>query len=395
MHIIPQNTCSCIGVIFLIFFKKGCGFMWNEKLKNGKVRYVERYKDPITLETKKVSIVMEKDTAANRKKALEELTRKIDALTSLAKPQNATLSTLYDNYIAYQSKTVKLSTLERNTRTLKKLITLFGPKSIIDNLTVQYINDKLFSTGCEIATLNEYLRRFKAMLNWAYLNDYTNNYKLIQKLQYFKEDKTHREKIKDKYLEPDEIKLLLKCMQEGNCWKWYYLTEFLVLSGLRIGEAVALNDKDVNDVIHITKTYDAINKVITTPKTLTSNRDVYIQPELETLIKRYRLFRAEDNLSRGISSTLFFNDKKGNYLSYYAYEKYLKDTSEKVLNRKITAHTLRHTHASLLLAEGVSIETISRRLGHENSKVTKEIYLHVTQKIVQSDNQQIKEAKIL
>ncbi|MFR8313824.1 MAG: hypothetical protein ACLVBP_16545 [Ruminococcus sp.] len=37
-----------------------------------------------------------------------------------------------------------------------------------------------------------------------------------------------------------------------------------------------------------------------------------------------------------------------------------------------------HTHASLLLEQGISIDTISRRLGHENSDVTREIYLHVT-----------------
>jgi integrase len=66
-----------------------------------------------------------------------------------------------------------------------------------------------------------------------------------------------------------------------------------------------------------------------------------------------------------------------------------------VLGRRITAHALRHTHASLLLAEGIDIDTISRRLGHENSKVTKEIYLHVTQKIIESDNEKLSKVNIL
>lgn len=55
----------------------------------------------------------------------------------------------------------------------------------------------------------------------------------------------------------------------------------------------------------------------------------------------------------------------------------------------ITVHALRHTHASLLLEKGVSIDTISRRLGHKNSKITREIYLHVTEKLKEKDNSQI------
>lgn len=55
----------------------------------------------------------------------------------------------------------------------------------------------------------------------------------------------------------------------------------------------------------------------------------------------------------------------------------------------ITVHALRHTHASLLLEKGVSIDMISRRLGHKNSKITREIYLHVTEKLKEKDNSQI------
>lgn len=43
------------------------------------------------------------------------------------------------------------------------------------------------------------------------------------------------------------------------------------------------------------------------------------------------------------------------------------------------------TCASLFLANGVSVDTISRRLGHSDSKITKEIYLHMTGKLKQAD----------
>ena len=67
----------------------------------------------------------------------------------------------------------------------------------------------------------------------------------------------------------------------------------------------------------------------------------------------------------------------------------------RVLDRSITAHALRHTHASLLLAQGVDVDTIARRLGHENSKITKEIYLHITQQLKERDNEQIKKIQML
>ena len=44
-----------------------------------------------------------------------------------------------------------------------------------------------------------------------------------------------------------------------------------------------------------------------------------------------------------------------------------------------TPHSLRHTHATLLIAEGVSIPTVSRRLGHSDITTTSKIYVHAIQ----------------
>ena len=44
---------------------------------------------------------------------------------------------------------------------------------------------------------------------------------------------------------------------------------------------------------------------------------------------------------------------------------------------EITFHALRHTHASQLIASGVDIVTISKRLGHAKPSVTLAIYAHM------------------
>ena len=60
-----------------------------------------------------------------------------------------------------------------------------------------------------------------------------------------------------------------------------------------------------------------------------------------------------------------------------------------------SAHTLRHTHASLLIEQGVDIEYISRRLGHKNSRLTREIYIHVTTKMRERENERLREVRLL
>lgn len=374
--------------------------MWVEKLPDGKFKFRERYKDPLTSRWKKVSITMDKDNAGTRKKASSELARQIDEALNAYKQKEYTLEDLYNAYILYQSKAVKMSTFERNKRTLRKLVNLLGKNAIVDNLTTQYINKTLLSLEQNPGTLNEYLKRFKAMLNWGYTNDYVNNRLIIEKLGYFP-DVPHPIKIKDKYLEPDEIEKLLKKMGDSlskNNMRWCYLTKFMLLSGLRAGEAIALELGDIDEtegVIHVTKTYDHVNKIVTTTKTTTSTRDVYIQSELSTLISQIKHWQKKYCMEKGFRSKLLFPGHNGNYINYYSFEKYLKENAVAAIGRPISSHCLRHTHASLLFADRISIDTISRRLGHENSKVTREIYLHVTKKLIEYDNAQLKDLKIL
>lgn len=57
----------------------------------------------------------------------------------------------------------------------------------------------------------------------------------------------------------------------------------------------------------------------------------------------------------------------------------------RTIGRPLSTHALRHTHTSLLAAAGIPLDVISRRLGHADSKVTREIYLHVTELLKDKD----------
>ena len=119
------------------------------------------------------------------------------------------------------------------------------------------------------------------------------------------EDKERKVRLEEKYLEAHELKLLIANL---SVQKWAYLAEFTALSGLRIGEALALFDSDVdlkNRTIYVTKNYDTKSNETGYPKTSTSNREVYIQDELYTLCRRIRISMNQERLLTGIRTNLF------------------------------------------------------------------------------------------
>ena len=383
-----------LPVIFVHFFKEDA-IMWTEQTSNGKIRYVERYEDFLTGRQKKVSVVFDKDTAKNRKEAQKELQLRITQQQTAKPEKNYTLKDLIEEYRLDQKQNVKISTYTRNYYTCTTLLNILGENILVNRLTSRYVREKFLLTRKDPGTLNEYLTRFRALIRWGYKNDIIADISFLDKIGRF-DAEPHRIKIQEKYLESKELKKLLLDM---NGTFWALLTEFMALSGLRFSEACALQKADVDlksKEIHITKGYDSVNQRLTTAKNYYSLRDVYIQPELMEVCKKINSYMLRLRLMNNIKNcSLFMFDMKGDYIAYYSFNKYLKEHAMAVTGKHITVHALRHTHASLLLEQGVSIDAIARRLGHGNSKITKEIYLHITDKLRKADNEVLSKTKIL
>lgn len=368
-----------------------------EELKDGRVRYRMSYKDPLTNKTKRVTANYDHDSVRNRRKAETELADKIDTILRQVDYSSVTLNEVYDKYCEYVKNTFKASTARRNSNTIGVIMSMFPKNAIIRNITPALWKDGMMSLAKKKngnGTYNEYSKRLKVFLRWCYQNDYITDLAPLEKLTSLPA-KTSREKVQDKYLEPEEASALLEKMEGMTQWK--LLTQFLILSGLRIGEATALNYDDMDDThIHVSKTFDYVDKKCTTTKTLTSTRDVAIQEELAVCISDIKTFNAwYSSVNEFRDRNILFPDKDGDRLHYDAYRKYLKETAAKVTQKKVTPHTLRHTHVSLMFAAGVSLDVISRRVGHEGSKVTKEIYLHLTEKLKQKDSDIVRGVKLL
>ena len=145
----------------------------------------------------------------------------------------------------------------------------------------------------------------------------------------------------------------------------------LYWTGMRLGELLALNPKDVDlekRTISITKSYQRLGKkdVITPPKTPKSKRVITVPEFLAVDIKDYM-----DSLY-----DLQENDKLFPITKYYLEHEMQRGIKESGVKR-IRVHDLRHSHASMLIELGFSPLEIANRLGHEKVETTLNTYAHL------------------
>ena len=359
--------------------------MWIEQAKTG-YHYYERYKDPMTGKWRRVCVTRAGRSRADQRAAQRALESKIETALSRGSSTEITLKRLTAAYIAAQKVELKEQTVINNRRHLNTIERLLGDVKV-STLTAPYVRERLEDKP---VTYNERIKRFKALMRWAYRNDYVQDIAWLDKLQKMKEPSI-REKNAGKFLDHDEIAALLDGLKEE---RWKLLTELLLMTGMRVGEAISLDNDDVSDAIYVSKTFSPVTQKISSTKTEKSNRTIFIQPELEALIHRIRKFRAEDMMREGYRTDIFLPSRLGGHISYTAYSKYIRENSERILGEPVKVHAFRHTHVAMLAEQGFSLEEIARRVGHD-SKVTKEVYYHVTKKMTEKDKARILSVRIV
>ena len=337
--------------------------MYSQKTKTGKYRFFESFIDPVTQLRKTASVTLDKDTTKSRKHAQALLYARIDALTGqTVNPSNMTLASLLEAYRDAQKGILRPQTLTHNYSIMGKVAGMF-PDVPIANLNARLVTSTFAKLDAPPAKKNSRLRMLKTLLRWGYRMDYISDISWLDKLTMYPDDvKTRRAK---KYLEPDELKKVVDAADPD----YQSIILFLALSGLRIGEVIALTPADIDDVIHVTKTYSTTTGEVGTPKTNESIRDVYIQKELKEVI---------ENANSTKTALLTVGGKR---IDYFKFNLYFAELTENTIGRRLSPHALRHTHVSLLAAAGVPLSLITRRLGHANSKITQEIYFHVTESL--------------
>lgn len=364
--------------------------MITEQLPSGNYRFAMWYIEDLTGKRKRVSVTRPKNTQAVRREAEQTLNERIRRINS-GTSSELTFSELCDLFILARKPFWKAGTSRRYRYSLKALCEALGADSRPDKLTARHVMAAL--SVKKAVTANELLRSFKTVMMWAYRNDYISSVEWLNKLERFP-DHTAREKNAEKYLERDELLRLLPELQvELN----RYVIAFLALSGLRIGEALALQKDDVSGrYIHVNKTLDLeTGEISEGAKTYSSNREVFMQQELYDLVRDIRKYMTRMSLQCGFRTSFFFSDFDGRPLQYARLNNYFKENCRRILGRSLSLHSLRHTHTSLMFEAGATLEAVSLRLGHSDSRITKEIYLHITERKREEYDRQMDQIRLL
>lgn len=370
--------------------------MWYEKVKTKKgtkYKYKERYYDS-NYNSKTVSTTLDK---RNDRMAYEILHKKITEKTK-CETEKATLGYISKVYLEYETKVLKLksSSLHQITHEVKQIINLFGSKTVIDDMNINFIEEKLVHSGKTTSTQNIYMKRLKAVLNWAYSKEYIQN-TVSKKLKYFPIEKDYG-KIENKFLEREEADALISYFaskQQLRDKQYSLFIEFMILTGMRFGECAALTYDDIdynNMTISVNKNYSKAVNEISTPKTRSGNRIIACNARTIQIINEYK------KLSSHILSynNFIFISPTGDHINMDLFNLALHQACKELnINKNVSSHTLRHTHTSLLFEQGISLEAISRRLGHETSDITRKIYLHITDKLKEKEFNDFRKIAIL
>lgn len=186
-----------------------------------------------------------------------------------------------------------------------------------------------------------------------------------------------------KYLTPDQCRKLMQLTADYS--QFNTIIQFLVFTGLRIGECLCLkwSNLDWDDcILSVQNTLACAykEKYQSSPKNNTSYRTLKLGKFSMALLKRHK--EEQDKLKETIGDSwmypdLIFTNEIGGYLDYSGINVRLKKLLEDNDLPRITVHALRHSNASLLINNGVDIKAVSAQLGHCSINVTADTYAHL------------------
>ena len=195
--------------------------------------------------------------------------------------------------------------------------------------------------------------------------------------------KANRQKIN--HFDNQELKKFLDYLDSLDSKKYRHFYEvtlykFLLATGCRINEALALSWSDIdleNAIVHVTKTLN-YKQEINSPKSKSSYRDIDIDRQTVAMLKQYKRRQVKEAWQLGRTETVVFSDFIHEYPNNRTLQTRLRTHFKHAGVPDISFHGFRHTHATIMLYAGIEAKDLQYRLGHSNISMTLNTYVHAT-----------------
>ena len=319
---------------------------------------------------------------------------------SLGKPniihKNVTVQDVYQQWIKEKEREVRKKTIYEYKKQYRLRISKYGcykVTSINYDFVIDFM-DKLISEGLSLTTIMSYKSIFSRVIEYAVekkicLHNPFNNYKYPKTVK-DEDKKKEKQRRETKYLNERQRKYFFDYINKSRQCQLRNLYKFLLHTGLRISEAIALKWEHVDfekKAIFVQDGYTDFRdegilyrKYDTLTKTPTSTRHIPINDAaLDILIVERE--KCGDNPT----GLIFLNTKK-QPLTYNNVRSSLMLLVERINNKltedklpKVTTHYFRHTFATMCLESGVNPKAVQFYMGHANITVTMDLYSHMTE----------------
>jgi len=194
-------------------------------------------------------------------------------------------------------------------------------------------------------------------------------------------------KPKRKYYDDEQSKALISNLMELTEEQFKYKVAIIltIFTGVRLGELMGLEWDDINfreGIVSINRSsqYLADKGVFTkTPKTESSIRDVAIPDFVVSLLEDYKYWYDEQKYQYGelwYDSNRLFVQADGKPMHPSTISKWFEKFVAQIGLPVINFHGLRHTNATLLIAQNIDVSVVAARLGHAQITTTLNFYVH-------------------
>ncbi|MFC6201248.1 tyrosine-type recombinase/integrase [Lactiplantibacillus nangangensis] len=202
--------------------------------------------------------------------------------------------------------------------------------------------------------------------------------------------KSHVETTAVQFYEKSELAHFLECAYDYDNPQAFMLFRLLAFTGLRRGEALALQWRDISfssNELTINKTQslgEGWRLVVQTPKTNSSFRTITVDPKTLQWLRKWKMTQARQYFELGYNANdpkqLVFASGNNQPLAPSMPDHWNRSICTAYDLRRIKIHAFRHTFCTLAFEAGASVNEVSKTLGHADLKITQAIYLHVTKK---------------